>query len=170
VKTRDFQNAEMAFLLSNTPLFLLRKLRSDPVVAEIAHDLSGKELFDALHKAAQQEPKNIVEAVVPYVYLVALSVKGDFALLKQASDVRAPYSRWFKHISEFLLQSFIPTSRQAVSVSPPSGTIQTTLPSADVTIPTSSQTVTMPLPKAMIGAKLPSSASVVLTNIRISGR
>jgi hypothetical protein len=115
----NFHRAETALAVANTPLFLLRKLRSDPVVVEIARDVSDEELLDALRVVTQEEPQNIQEAVLPYVYLVALSVKGNLTILKQASDVDAPHARWFKYISKFLLQSFIPTQRSTVPIITP---------------------------------------------------
>jgi hypothetical protein len=110
----NYRNAEAAFVVANTPLFLLRKLRSDPVVRTIAFDLSDDEIISALRAAVRQKPTDIREAVLPYVYLVALSIKGKFASLKQAVDIDAPHAEWFKYIGNYLLQSFTPSTSQTV--------------------------------------------------------
>jgi hypothetical protein len=115
----SFRQAETALSVANTPLFLLRKLRSDAVVVEIARDLHDEELLNALRTAAQHEPTNIRESVLPYVYLVAVALKGKRALLEQAANVDAPHAKWFKYISSFLLQSFVPTSRKTISILTP---------------------------------------------------
>jgi hypothetical protein len=41
----------------------------------IARDESDAEIFNALTVTARQKPSNTLEAVAPYVYLVALSLK-----------------------------------------------------------------------------------------------
>jgi hypothetical protein len=107
--------------------------------------------------------------VLPYVYLVAISLKENFALLKQAVDVDAPHSRWFKYIGAFLIQSFTPTSRQAIAIALPHPTIAAKLSSAETKIPTSRQTVSVSLPGATIGAKSPSSVNTTVTNIKFRG-
>jgi hypothetical protein len=45
--SHNYRNAEAAFVLENTPLFLLRKLRFDLVVRTMALDLSDDELISA---------------------------------------------------------------------------------------------------------------------------
>jgi len=110
----DYQNAEAAFVLANTPLFLLRKLRSDPVVRAIAVDLSDDEIMSSLRAAVQQKPTDIREAVLPYLYLVALSIKGKIAPLREAAAIDVPYAEWFKYIGNYLLKSFIPTATVSV--------------------------------------------------------
>jgi hypothetical protein len=114
--TYNSRNAEAAFVLANTPLFLLRKLRSDPVVRDMALNLSDDELISALRAAVSQRPTDIREAVLPYLYLVALSIKGNVATLKQAVEIDAPHAQWFKYIGGYLLQSFSPSTTQTVSI------------------------------------------------------
>jgi hypothetical protein len=99
----NYRNAASALLLANTPLFLLRKLRSDPVVAAIVHDLTEDEIIRGLRTAAKEKPNDILEAVRPYVYLVALSLKGNAGSLKQAADIQAPHADWFSYIANSLL-------------------------------------------------------------------
>jgi hypothetical protein len=112
----NYSSAEAAFVTANTPLFLLRKLRSDPVVRAMALDLSEDEIISALRSAVGQKPTDIREAVLPYLYLVALSIKGKVAPLKQAVDIVAPHAEWFKYIGNYLLQSFTPSTTQVVSI------------------------------------------------------
>ncbi len=112
----NYRNAEVAFVTANTPLFLLRKLRSDPVVRAMAFDLSEDEIIGALRSAVRRKPTDIRDAVLPYLYLVALSIKGKVVPLKQAVDIGAPHAEWFKYIGNYLLKSFTPSTTQVVSI------------------------------------------------------
>jgi hypothetical protein len=112
----SYRNAASALLLANTPLFLLRKLQSDSAVAETARNLTDDGIMRALKMSAQQQPTGISEEVLPYVYLVALSLKGNRALLKQAADIDVPYAEWFKYIANYLVKSGTPTSTKTVSI------------------------------------------------------
>jgi hypothetical protein len=110
----DLQSAKAAFAVANTPLFLMRKLRSDPAIALLARNRRGEEFLDALRDIAQREPTDLDELVLPYVYLVALSLKDDLSLLKEATQITQPYADWYQYIGNYLVQSTHPTMRKTV--------------------------------------------------------
>ena len=70
-REEDLTNAARVFAVANTLLFLVRKLRFDPLVQELGRRFSGTELLDALRSSVAEDPKNLEGAVRPYVYLVA---------------------------------------------------------------------------------------------------
>ncbi len=103
-------SAESAYFVSNTPLYLLRKLREDPVVAALATSATGEELLYALRKAAREEPSSIAERVRPFVLLVALAMKDDIRRLREATTVQLPSANeWFDYIRRVLIETYRPT-------------------------------------------------------------
>jgi hypothetical protein len=111
----DLRAAESAFAVANTPLFLMRKLRSDPAVALLARNRRGEELLKSLRDIARTEPNDLLEFVLPYIYLIALSLKQDLPHLREAAQITQPYADWYKYIGDYLVQSTHPTARIAIS-------------------------------------------------------
>ena len=105
------------FSVANSPLFLLRKLRDDPVVMEIGRRASANALLTALRRATKHRPKKIVNAVRPYAYLVAIAQKRDPKLLHDARQIAAPHHPWFEYLATVLLNG--PTSTTILEVPPP---------------------------------------------------
>ena len=102
--------AEQAFAVANTPLFLLRKLRSDPAVLEIARVAQPKAILSALKKSLRRKPKTLSDAVRPYVYLVALSMTRDLMRMEEAARLASRHSDWFSYIAKLVLDTLQPTS------------------------------------------------------------
>ncbi len=122
--TIDLTDASVVYAVSNTPLFLVRKLQSDPAVHALSRECSGEEIVEAIRAAVAHEPADSQEAVRPYAYLVALWYKSSPEYLTEAQAVRAPEYSWFSYIASALLQMFNPVQKQLVDVpgyfSPPS--------------------------------------------------
>ncbi len=113
----DLSDSAQTFAVANTPLFLLRKLRQDPVVLEIARSLSARELLAEFHESLHAAPKDLVEAVAPFVYASALSMKESDAYLLDASRNPAIDQRdWLRFFVETLFRTFSPTSRVDILV------------------------------------------------------
>jgi hypothetical protein len=111
----DLTQAAHMYAVANTPLFLLRKLRQDPVVYEIGTSFSGDQILDELHRAVETEPRNPVEYVRPYVYLVALSTLSEDRYLKGAAHLRnSERWDWFEYLRRVMLETYTPTAKQAV--------------------------------------------------------
>lgn len=106
----DLKAAEGDFAVANTPLFLLRKLRMDESVQRLAHTTPSTKLLRLLSDTLKVRPRSLRASVVPYVCLVALSLRGDFVALRKASKFRAPYSPWYKYLAEVIMQTAIPTN------------------------------------------------------------
>src|SRR5208337_4167967 len=100
----------------NTPLFLIRKLLSDPVVQELNQRFSETEILDALRSSASEKPIDLAGAVRPYVYLVALFRKPTVDALQQSRSVSAPYCDWFDYIREYLIETYSPVQRTEMVV------------------------------------------------------
>ena len=110
--TTTFEAAEEAYVLANTPLFLLRKLKHDPRVVALAHSESPEQLFDALTTAVTQTPVTLADKLRPFILLIALGIKGELSRLTQALNLTAPAKpEWFNYICRVLIETSLPTTR-----------------------------------------------------------
>ena len=125
----SLDQAEASFAIANTPLFLLRKLQSDPAVQEIVKSgVDGSTILRALKRAIRSKPRTLHAAVRPFVYLVALSFNREVSYLKDASELDAQYHDWFGYIARVLVETYRLTSVETVDVPNmiPSPTLDTT--------------------------------------------
>ncbi len=109
----NYDSAVAAFAVANTPMFLLRKLRSDSAVERLTQLFSTDKLFSDLVASLGKKPENLTDAVKPYALLVALSRKGNLALLKELLKYPAPFSEWFSEIANILIQTSMPLTTTA---------------------------------------------------------
>jgi hypothetical protein len=105
----DLASAQSIYAVSNTPLFLLRKLQDDPAPRAVGVALSGPEILELLKAYAPKKPQGLREAVEPYVLLVALSQKGDVALLRAAAQIEALHYDWLNYLANVLVDISRPT-------------------------------------------------------------
>ena len=110
----DFSDAEFVLAAANTPLFVLRKLRKDRLVITLAQTFEKEELFRRMRAALRAKLRSHTDVVRPYVYLVALSMKGDLSYLNRAQKIPAKKHKWFGYIANFLADEFVPTSQLKV--------------------------------------------------------
>lgn len=116
----DFKSAADAYAVANTPLFLLRKLREDSAVAELASRFSGECILTALAESLKEKPKTLEEYVQPYAYLTALSMVPDRSFLDRAVSLDGSGSwEWFRYLHRVLAESDLPTSFAVVRVKSP---------------------------------------------------
>jgi hypothetical protein len=118
--SEQLSGARSIFAVANTPLFLVRKLRFDSATQTLGNFYSSVDLFDSLVSAVSKRPTDINEAVLPYVYLVALSMRPDAGVfLKRASSI-SPVSdyEWFGHISGYLAQAYDPVQSVVIKATP----------------------------------------------------
>ena len=129
----DLANAGRVFAVANTPLFLVRKLRSDPVVQELSRRFSGQALLQELRVSVMENPSDLAGAVRPYVYLTALSLMPSPEALSQTSSIRAPYCDWFDYVRDYLLETYSSVQRMEIvipnQVQSSSASIESHLPS-----------------------------------------
>jgi hypothetical protein len=122
----NLDEAEKAFAVANTPLFLLRKLQSDQNIASWAdQEKDAVNVYKCIESALKIVPNTFREAVLPYALLVAISRKEDPALLRKAGELTAEHYPWFRYLSTALIANFRSTSVQTIhtsqrQVNPPS--------------------------------------------------
>jgi hypothetical protein len=121
--TVDMSEASAIFEVSNTPLFLLRKLNKIHATRS-ASEADSVELLNALRTSLAQTPDSIANEVRPYVYLVALSKKQDASALREASQLDASHFGWYRIIAQHLMESAKPLIIHSFTLAPPKPTQQ----------------------------------------------
>lgn len=114
----DLRSVVDNFVIANTPLFLLRKLRTDSVVREIARRAPSNTLERLLRKSLCTKPRKLITTVRPYVYLVALSMKNEGEILNRVALLAAPYHVWYASIASALLTAHKSTTIQNFQIPP----------------------------------------------------
>jgi len=119
----DLSEAGNTYLISNTPLFLARRLQADSSVEALGRLCSGEDLYAAIVESLAVNPENSIEAVRPFVYLVALRNQGSPELFSKAAELRSHFHPWYTIVARALEVTFIPQVNESVWVGPPQPTI-----------------------------------------------
>jgi hypothetical protein len=114
IKKIDISDAASIYAISNTPLFLERKLRIDSAVRLISSLFSAKEILSELITTVLDEPETLQDTVRPYVFLIALLLKGEILYLRKAAKIEAPHYKWFQYIADNLVNGFHTTVVQEI--------------------------------------------------------
>jgi hypothetical protein len=112
------ETAERIFAVSNTPSFLLRKLRDDQEVRNLAEKYTPAQLLSGLKRALKKQPKSLGDIVRPYAIVVGLSWYSDLEPLRAATQMKAPHHPWFEGISHDLLKRHSPIHYVDLKVPP----------------------------------------------------
>ena len=109
-KKLNLEAADTIFATANTPLFLVRKLRADSSVTTIAASNSSEDIFRGMRAVLKIKATDFRSSVMPYVLLVALSLKPDNTYLMKSVGLPAPHHPWFRYCADYLLSNFQATS------------------------------------------------------------
>lgn len=105
-------SAKEAVLIANTPAFLLERLRKDIAVQYVLDNMSIRQIVKALSDGLARPPKDVVEIVPLYVYLVALSSLDpkEQDLWKEIRSLDLSKLEWGEPIRRLILAAAIPTT------------------------------------------------------------
>lgn len=111
----NLANAAQMYAVANTPLFLIRKLREDSAVLEIAASFTGSAIADELKAILEREPRTTEDFVRPYVYLSALAQKPEDSFLRQALSLPG-HERWdwYEFVAGALWEMYMATTVQTI--------------------------------------------------------
>jgi hypothetical protein len=98
----DLRNAEYIAAVSNTPFFLARRLREDPVIQQAVRISTPQRILDALRSVVMKKPETLTDLAEIYAYLVALSYADDANYLSAATNLKAPHIKWYAEIAAYL--------------------------------------------------------------------
>jgi hypothetical protein len=104
LSTLNFPASEERFLVANSPLFLLRGVRSDPAVISYASSTPPEEIYGALRHALSQDTGSLRDRSLPYSLFVALSMAGGPPWVREALNLDLGRNRaWLELLAERLL-------------------------------------------------------------------
>jgi hypothetical protein len=113
----DLSEAVRMYAISNTPIFLMKRLKADSATAEISRNFSGDQILAALRGLVDSPPANSSDYVRPYVYLVALSQLHEIRFLRAAVDIKGHEKwDWYEYIGRVLLDTYLPVTVTTVVV------------------------------------------------------
>lgn len=115
MNTSRFKDAQVAYAVSNAPYSLIEKLRIDSAVLRFAAQTSADEIFKELTSCVKHAPKHLQDFTLPYVYLVALFVKGETTRLKAARALDSKNFKWFKLVADALVMEIVPTTTYSLA-------------------------------------------------------
>lgn len=111
----DLSEAFKMYSISNTPLFLMKRLKTDSATLDISRNFSGDKILAALQELVEAEPRDAVDYVRPYVYLVALSQLPDIKCLQSAGDLKGTEKwDWFRYIQRVLIATYSPSINEFI--------------------------------------------------------
>ncbi|UVK44839.1 hypothetical protein BPNPMPFG_000304 [Mesorhizobium sp. AR07] len=107
----DLSSVEDHYIFSNTPMYLVRRLKEDAAVASAAKQNSPQFLADQYKTQVRKPPENVREAVIPYVCLVALFLQKQAAKLKEMTALSPdPSYKFIAEVNQILVQTLVPTN------------------------------------------------------------
>jgi hypothetical protein len=115
IKDVASEAASEAILISNTPRFLLDKLKSDVFISMSSKSYDGDTIFKAFSDAIKMPPNSVTDRARPYIYIAMLSVKADGVKLSEAEKLDTSSWRWMKE----LISMAKPTASTIISTSAP---------------------------------------------------
>lgn len=104
------------FVASNTPSFLIRKLRETITIQTMAREEIPADILEALSQSLKDGSPELDARVAPYAFLAALAIKADRLILNRAATLAAPHHEWYPYIAKKIAGSQVPTARSSIQV------------------------------------------------------
>jgi hypothetical protein len=111
-------SAKEAVLISNTPSFLLDRLRKDVAVQTVLDSMTSDQIVTSLKATLAGEPMSPGQLVPAYIFLAALSGADpqDAKLWEEISSIDLSGLEWGDTIRSVILAEAVPTFSFEISV------------------------------------------------------
>jgi hypothetical protein len=107
----NFTKAEAAYVVANTPLFIVRNLKNDPSVTKVAANFSSAQIVEELKVRLDTPPQTARDRIIPFILISALGLKQDRAALLAVTQLNTDNYRWMKLVLENTLAGVKPFTR-----------------------------------------------------------
>lgn len=107
----NLDHARSVYMTANTPMYIIRNLRSDSQIMKICRQNSGEDILREIRDRLERLPLDFEDRVLPIALLVALSLKQNRDFMVEASLVNGRNCRWYRAVVDYLVQQVRPTSR-----------------------------------------------------------
>ena len=114
IETWNTTRLEYIYGVANTPMFIVRKFKTDPLVIGISQQNSANDILAELTASLANAPTTARERIIPFALLVALSLKADRRVVESAIELPCAGYRWYKLVGETLLQSMTNVTRGTI--------------------------------------------------------
>lgn len=111
-------NAELIYLVSNTPSFIVRKMREDTSVQKLSREFSSDDLKRGIVDSLSVEPKTLKQLVLPFLLAIALDLKNESIKLRDFINLNTSKYPGFREALAFILANSRSVSTYTVSVKP----------------------------------------------------
>ena len=109
-KSINLDNARSVYLTANTPMYIVRNLRSDPEIVKLHLTNSAEAILAELKERLERAPLDFEDRVLPLVLLAALALKQNRTAMVEAARLDGKSYRWYKPVADNFLQRSRPTS------------------------------------------------------------
>lgn len=111
----DLGSASETVVVSNTPEFLFKCLRSDETVQALAERTDGRSIVSWLRQWAANGITDAKLLVLVYVYIAALAIKQDMGAIDELSSLDLVALPWGEAMKSLLIASVKPTTSIVVT-------------------------------------------------------
>lgn len=116
LKSIKLDNARTAYMTANTPMYIVRNLRSDPEIVKLHLQNSAESILDEIKDRLTRLPLDFDDRILPLILLAALALKQSRTLMLEAARLDGARYRWYKPVADSFLQQMRPTSVSKIEI------------------------------------------------------
>lgn len=116
LKGINLDNARSVYMTANTPMYIVRNLRSDPEIVKLHLKNSEKAILAEIKERLQRLPLDFEDRILPLVLLAALALKQNRTSMMAAARLDGNSYRWYKPVADNLVQQIRPTTVSSITV------------------------------------------------------
>lgn len=116
-------NARFVYMTANTPMYIVRNLRSDPEIVKLHLRNSAEVIIAEIKNRLVRLPLDFEDRILPLVLLAALALKQNRTAMLEAARLDGKIYRWYKPVVDSLVQQIRPTTMSQI-VAPISTTVK----------------------------------------------
>jgi len=111
----NFENARSFYLTANTPMYLVRNLRSDPEIVKLHLRNSSEAILAEIKDRLERLPLDFEDRILPLALLAALALKQNRTAMLEAARLDGKNYRWYKPLADSLVQQIRPTTMARIT-------------------------------------------------------
>ncbi|KPF81419.1 hypothetical protein [Novosphingobium sp. AAP93] len=127
LKGINLGNARSVYMTANTPMYIVRNLRSDPEIVKLHLKNSADTILAEIKERLERLPLDFEDRILPLVLLIALALKQNRTAMMEAACLDGKSYRWYKPVADSLVQQVRPTSVSTI-VAPVTVTVKPAAP------------------------------------------
>jgi hypothetical protein len=116
IPVASLDNAARVFVVSNTPMYLYKHLRADPVVLQLARDVPTQSIIKLLSFYTGRGKKRAEALVAAYVCLIALSFKPSSEFREFLEEFESSVLCWLADLRGIIFGTKYADGRVSINV------------------------------------------------------